>query len=439
MNLLVLFSFLACLHVTVTSAASNLVCYYDSASYVREGLGKFLNPDLEIALQFCSHLVYGYAGIRSDNYQAQSLNENLDIYKHQYSEVTALKRKHQHLKVLLSVGGDHDIDVDHPDKYIELLEGGKLRQAAFIQSAYSLVKNYGFDGLDLAYQFPRNKPRKVHGNLGSTWKSFKKLFTGDFIVDTNAALHKEQFTAFVRDVKDALRNDGLLLSLTVLPNVNSTWYFDIPALNGLVDFVNLAAFDFLTPARNPEEADYTAPLYDSGTQNRLPHYNADFQVQYWLQQGFPSNKLNLGVSSYGNAWKLTADSGLEGSPVVSHTEGAAPEGLQSQKAGLLSYPEICAKLLNPHNEFLKGNESPLRRVSDPMKRYGTFAFRAVNESVTEGIWISYEDLETVSNKADYARVKNLGGVALFDLGYDDFRGLCTSDKFPLLRAIKYRL
>lgn len=196
------------------------------------GLGKLLNPDLEIGVQFCTHLVYGYAGIRGDNYQAHSLNENLDIYKHQFSEVTALKRKYPHLKVLLSVGGDRDIDVEHPNKYIELLEGEKVRQAGFIQSAYALVKNYGFDGLDLAYQFPRNKPRKVHGEIASAWKSIKKLFTGDFIVDPESALHKEQFTAFVRDVKDSLRNDGFLLSLTVLPNVNSTckwnWFtFDL--------------------------------------------------------------------------------------------------------------------------------------------------------------------------------------------------------------------
>ncbi|XP_034098470.1 chitinase-like protein Idgf2 [Drosophila albomicans] len=439
MKLLVLFAFLACLHVSVTNAASNLVCYYNSASYTREGLGKLLNPDLEIALQFCSHLVYGYLGIRGDNYQAYSLNENLDVYKHQFDEVTSLKNKYKHLKVLLSVGGDFDIDADHPDKYIELLEGGKVRQAGFIQTAFSLVKNHNFDGLDLAFQFPRNKPRKVHSGLGATWKSIKKLFTGDFVVDTNAALHKEQFTAFVRDVKDSLRNDGLQLSLTVLPNVNSTWYFDAPALNGLVDFVNLAAFDFLTPARNPDEADYTSPLYSSATQNRLDHYNIDFQVQHWLQQGFPSQKLNLGIASYGNAWKLTAESGIEGTPVVQHTEGAAPAGLQSQKAGRLSYPEICGKLENQNNKYLKGNDSPLRRVTDPTKRHGTFAFRAVQEGITEGLWISYDDLETASNKADYVRVKNLGGVAFFDLSYDDFRGQCTNDRYPLLRAIKYRL
>ncbi|EDV94176.1 chitinase-like protein Idgf2 [Drosophila grimshawi] len=425
--------------VAVTSAASNLVCYYDSSSYTREGLGKLLNPDLEIALQFCSHLVYGYMGISAENFQAHSLNENLDVYKHQFSEVTSFKRKYPHLKVLLSIGGDHDIDLEHPNKYIELLEAEKVRQTAFIHSAYALVKNYGFDGLDLAYQLPKNKPRKVHGEIGSVWKSFKKLFTGDFVVDPNAALHKEQFTALVRDVKDSLRADGFLLSLTVLPNVNSTWHFDIPALNGLVDFVNLAAFDFVTPARNPEEADYSAPLYEPTGQNRLSHYNADYQVQYWLQQGFPASKLNLGVATYGNAWKLSPESGLEGVPIVANTEGNSAEGLQSQKAGLLSFPEICSKLSNPQNQYLKGNDSPLKRVTDPSKRFGNYAFRPVDGAVTEGIWISYDDADAASNKAAYVRAKNLGGVALFDLSYDDFRGLCTNDKYPILRSIKYRL
>ncbi|XP_052854490.1 chitinase-like protein Idgf2 [Drosophila gunungcola] len=434
------FTFVACLFAASTEAASNLVCYYDSSSYTREGLGKLLNPDLEIGAQFCTHLIYGYAGLRGENLQAYSLNENLDIYKHQFSEVTSLKVKYPHLKVLLSVGGDRDIDVDHPNKYIDLLEGEKVRQVGFIRSAFDLVKTYNFDGLDLAYQFPRNKPRKVHGELGSAWKSIKKIFTGDFVVDPQSALHKEQFTAFIRDVKDSLRPDGLLLSLTVLPNVNSTWYFDIPALNGLVDFVNLATFDFLTPARNPDEADYSANIYHpEGSKDRLVHLNADFQVDYWVKQGFPSNKLNLGVATYGNAWKMTKDSGLDGVPVVPETNGPAPEGVQSQKPGLLSFAEICGKLSNPQNQFLKGNDSPLRRINDPTKRYGGIAYRPVDGPITEGYWVSYDDPDSASNKAAYARAKNLGGVALFDLSYDDFRGQCNGEKYPILRAIKYRL
>lgn len=185
-------------------------------------MGKLLNPDLELALQFCSHLVYGYLGVKPDLFQVYSLHEDLDIHKHQFSEITALKRKYPHLKVLLSIGGDKDIDPDHENKYIELLEGERVKQTAFINTAYSMVRSYGFDGIDLAFQFPKNKPRKVHSDIGSIWKKFKKVFTGDFIVDPNADMHKEQFTTLVRDLRNALKPDGLQLSLTVLPNVNSS-------------------------------------------------------------------------------------------------------------------------------------------------------------------------------------------------------------------------
>lgn len=39
----------------------------------------------------------------------------------------------------------------------------------------------------------------------------------------------------------------------------------------------------------------------------------------------------------------------------------------------------------------------------------------------------------------FFRAKGLGGIAIKDLSLDDFRGLCTGDKYPLLRAAKFRL
>lgn len=53
--------------------------------------------------------------------------------------------------------------------------------------------------------------------------------------------------------------------------------------------------------------------------------------------------------------------------------------------------------------------------------------------------MSFEDPDTAGSKASYAKAKGLGGIAIIDLSLDDFRGLCTGDKYPLLRAAKYRL
>lgn len=216
-----LFYILGLLSVTsLTHAASNLICYYDSNSYLRQGLAKMHTNELDLALQFCTHLVYGYAGLKSGTLELFSLNVDLDMFY--YKDITALRQKFPQLKILLSVGGDRDVDEAHPNKYVELLEANRTAQQNFIDSSMILLKRNGFDGLDLAFQLPRNKPRKVHGSLGSYWKSFKKLFTGDFVVDPQAEQHKSQFTDLVGNIKNAFRSANLMLSLTVLPNVNST-------------------------------------------------------------------------------------------------------------------------------------------------------------------------------------------------------------------------
>lgn len=179
--------------------------------------------DLEPALQFCTYLVYGYAAINPSSNKLVSGNEqlDLDVGTGLYRSVTGLKKKYPHLKVLLSVGGDKDETDVEPNKYLTLLESSNAR-IPFINSAHSLIKTYGFDGLDLAWQFPKNKPKKSHGSIGKFWKGFKKIFTGDYLVDEKAEEHKDQYTALVRELKNALRPDSFIMGLTILPNVNSS-------------------------------------------------------------------------------------------------------------------------------------------------------------------------------------------------------------------------
>lgn len=69
---------------------------------------------------------------------------------------------------------------------------------------------------------------------------------------------------------------------------------------------------------------------------------------------------------------------------------------------------------------------------------GTYAFK-LPKGDSPGLWASFEDPDTAGSKASYAKAKGLGGVAIIDISLDDFRGLCTGDKYPLLRAAKYRL
>lgn len=83
------------------------------------GNGKFDLPFLDPALQFCTHLIYGYAGVKEENFNIIPLDESLDINKQNYKQVTDLKRRFPGLRVLLSVGGNRDISGEDNDKNLK--------------------------------------------------------------------------------------------------------------------------------------------------------------------------------------------------------------------------------------------------------------------------------------------------------------------------------
>lgn len=214
-------------------------------------------------------------------------------------------------------------------------------------------------------------------------------------------------------------------------------YYDVPAIINNLDFVVLEAFDFQTFTRNPKEADFPHPLYELNERN--PEANVNYQVQYWLTNKAPASKMIVGIPTYGRAWKMIEDSGITGVPPLRTEKEGIIEGPQTKTPGLLSWPEVCSKLPNPSNMHLKGEDAPLRKVGDPVKRFGSYAFRLPDKDGNFGMWVGYEDPDMAGNKAGYVRAKGLGGIGIFDLSLDDFRGSCTGDKFPILRAAKYRL
>ncbi|XP_053697940.1 chitinase-like protein Idgf4 [Sabethes cyaneus] len=422
-----------------TDGTTKVLCYYDGSAALREGLGKVIVSDIELALPFCTHLIYGYAGVdAANNYKLRAIDESLDLDsgKGQYRQVTTLKRRYPALKVLLSVGGYKDLAEEKPfEKYLTLLESSGSR-TAFVNSAYSLLKTYNFDGLDLAWQFPQSKPKRIRGWTGKLWHGFKKLFTGDSVLDPKADEHREEFVALVRDLKNAFVPDNFQLGLTVLPHVNESVFLDVFLLKDNLDYINLAAFDQQTPERNPKEADFGGPLYEPT--ERVVGNNVDAKVSHWMGKGAPLSKLVVGIPTYGRGWKLTEESGITGVPPL-RADGPAVAGPYTGIPGFYSWAEVCAKLPNPGNANLKGADYPLRKIGDPTRRFGAYAFRVPDENGEHGIWLSYEDPETAGNKAAYVKAKGLGGISIFDLGNDDFRGNCAGDKFPILRASKYRL
>lgn len=85
------------------------------------GQGKFDISFIDKALEFCTHLIYGYAAIHPENYKLIPLNEQFDVTRDNYRHITKLKLRYPGLRVLLSVGGGEDVSDDKNLKYRTLV------------------------------------------------------------------------------------------------------------------------------------------------------------------------------------------------------------------------------------------------------------------------------------------------------------------------------
>ncbi len=54
-------------------------------------------------------------------------------------------------------------------------------------------------------------------------------------------------------------------------------------------------------------------------------------------------------------------------------------------------------------------------------------------------WLGYEDERSVSLKAQWIKQQGFAGAMVFDLSSDDWRGSCSSNHFPLIKAVKRAL
>lgn len=189
------------------------------------GLGKVVINDVEQALPFCTHLVYGWAHVDFSSNKVVAGNPSLDLDsgKGNFRLVTTLKRRYPHTKFLLGLGGQ-PYDKDRTEQYYGVIENSGARLSV-INSAYEIIKTYDFDGINIAWEFPPIKPKKIRSGLGSFWHGVKKTFGGSKPVDEKADEHKEAFTSLTRDFKNAFKLDNYIIAATVLPNVNASRKF----------------------------------------------------------------------------------------------------------------------------------------------------------------------------------------------------------------------
>lgn len=208
-----------------------MVCYFTNWAWYRKGYGKY-TPD-HIRTDLCTHIVYGFAVLDYSSLTIKTHDSWADIDNNFYTRVVEAKNKG--VKVTLAIGGWND---SAGDKYSRLVRSAAAR-AKFIEHVIGFLEKYGFDGLDLDWEYP------------VCWQvDCKKGFADE----------KEGFSSLVRELSAAFKPRGWLLSAAVSPSktVIDAGY-DVPALARYFDWIAVMTYDF--HGQWDKKTGHVAPLY----------------------------------------------------------------------------------------------------------------------------------------------------------------------------------
>lgn len=309
-----------------------------------------------------THINYAFANIGPD------LKLTLgypDIDPENFRLLNSLKQSNPNLKTLISVGG-WSWSGRFSDAALT-----EERRNAFADSCVDFITTYGFDGIDLDWEYP------VAGGLNTNGKRPED---------------KQNFTLLLKKIREKLDERGARdqkhYLLTIAGGADKSYVnnVELSKIASYLDFANIMTYDL--HGHWDTHTDLLAPLYPNGDSSPQYKTSVEQAVDTWLNASFPKEKLVMGVPFYGYLYSSVTDSN---------------RGLYQRFGGAssISYQDINKNYLH--------KEGYTRFVHSQSKVPWLF---------NGTIFISYEDGESVGYKSEFIKSKGLAGAMIWELSQD---------------------
>ncbi len=243
-----------------------------------------------------------------------------------------------------------------------------------LKSILSLMDRYGYDGIDVDWEPLAPQDADLYSSF---IESLRKS------LDQTALHHRRPRLGLTTAIEVNLNNNDYMVSLVRT----------LHKLDEKVDRINLMTYAMANPSSLPFVWHNSALYPGLSPEDGFRTPSADGAIGEFFAAGFQPGKLGIGINLYGYLW-----------------QGQGPENISSPgklwklppKVVELSYGEVV-------KEFLKNNLT----LWDQQAEVPYLSIPQTNQ------FLSFENIRGLEAKLRYVQQKGLGGVIIWDIGWDD--------------------
>lgn len=315
-------------------------------------------PSSAINSSLHTHVFYAFL---IPNYTTYTLQISNSKSKQLAKFTNSLRTKTPPVKTLASIGGG----ASDSDLFAKIA-GDAAARAAFINSTIDVARRFGFDGLDLDWEFPETE--REMSDLGELLRDWRLAAAAESKISGDPPLLLTAAVYFAVD-----------FFLSATPR-----RYPVASINENLDFINVMSYDLHGSWNN--ETGAPAALFDPNS-----NVNVVFGLKSWIRAGLCPHKIVMGLPLYGRMWMLR-DPNVNGI--------AAPAFGVRGSEGTLTFFQI--------EEFNKQKGATVVYDVDTVSAY----------SYSGRSWIGYDDPLTVTTKVGFAQALGLGGYFFWAAMHD---------------------
>ncbi|KAJ6031855.1 class V chitinase [Penicillium herquei] len=352
--------------------------YYESwANDPSSRLCDLRSPD-DIELVGLTHLNFAFTFFDPSTFEISPMTS---AAAELYNNFIGLKQKNKGLETWISVGGWSFNDAGNTPNTqtaFSTMASSSANRRKFIAGLHHFMKSYGFDGVDIDWEYPAASDR------------------GGTSADT------DNFATLVAEMRSSWGTSyGISATLP-----SSYWYlqgFDVLEMAKSVDWFNFLSHDIHGVWDATDS--YTGPYIRPHT--NLTEIKEGLDL-LWMA-GVEPSQVNLGLGWYGRSFTLVNSSCSTPNGVCEFSGGGNP-GPCTNSVGTLSIAEIKAIQANGAAIESYDSEAAVKWITWDSNQ-----------------WVSFDDGVTMKQKMDAANSLCLGGIVIWSMDMDNADGDAMSD------------